>query len=128
MFVKTDNVENVISGFDVIIDSTNNFGVSQIMMETCLKLKKTMVWAFVSEFKGYLCVLDNYSFDKLNNKKLSFLKSLNNETGTFGIISGIIGSLQANEVLKLLLNIGDSLIRKLLIFDGLKNEFKIEVI
>ncbi len=128
MLIKSENAESVIRNFEVIIDCSNNFSVSQILNETCLKLKKPLVWAFISGFNGFLSIMDNCNFNQLSKNNSSTIKSVNKKIDSLGLFYGIIGSLQANEVLKLLLNSGEPLIQKILIFDGLKSEFKIELI
>ncbi len=124
IFISSENVNNVLTEYDIIVDCTNSIDVSEILNEACCKLNKPLVWGAVNEFNGYLSVFQDYKFN-WEEKKYSFIK---NGAGAFGIISGIIGSLQASEVIKLLLQNGDTLIHKLLLFDGLKSDFRIEMI
>lgn len=127
IFVKPENVENVIHDYEIIVDCSNNYDISEIILQACIKLKKPLIWGMVLEFKGLLSVFQNSQVEKIKN---IFSKTLDfkNKNGSIGSISGIIGSLQANEVIKLILKIGEPLSKKVLIYDGLKNSFQLESI
>jgi sulfur-carrier protein adenylyltransferase/sulfurtransferase len=127
IFVSLDNVTSIIKDYDVVVDCTNNLVTSYILSEGCSKLHKPMVFGTVNKLEGTLSVL----FDKSNSNLHEILQisdaevSQNNESevGAIGFLYGIMGCLQANEVIKILLGIGETLSDKLLLYNGLKNEF-----
>lgn len=124
--LKENNALDIISGYDLIIDATDNFSTRYLINDACLILDKPWIFGTVYKFEGQLsvfnfqegptlkCLYDNYK-DKENIPDPK-------ESGLFGILPGIIGSFQANEAIKILTGIGEVLSGKLMHFNMLNNE------
>ena len=124
------NVLKVIKDYDYIVDGSDNFNTKFLLNDYALKLKKFLVVGAISKFDGHLFT---YNF---KNKKTPCLRCFFQEDkisddilnceyeGILGTVAGILGTLQANEVLKQILNIGQNLDGKILILDLLKLSFR----
>jgi sulfur-carrier protein adenylyltransferase/sulfurtransferase len=125
ILVNKDNVETIISNYDVIADCTNNLVARQIISEGCKKLSKPLVYGSICNFEGILGV-----FNYKTNQNLATAPASNisndeeNKSGILGVIPGIIGCSIASEVLKLLLNIGSFPENKFLLFNILNQSFE----
>lgn len=127
IFQENINVENAISfvsKFDVICDCTDNFATRYLINDACVLAQKPLVNASILRFQGQLSVF-NYK-TKINYRDV-FPEppehTLNcAEAGVIGALCGIMGSMQANEVIKIITQIGETLEGKLWCFDVLKNE------
>ena len=124
------NVSKIIKDYDYIVDGSDNFNTKFLLNDYALKLKKFLVVGAISKFDGHLFT---YNF---KNKKTPCLRCFFQEDkisddilnceyeGILGTVAGILGTLQANEVLKQILNIGQNLDGKILILDLLKLSFR----
>ena len=124
------NVLKVIKDYDYIVDGSDNFNTKFLLNDYALKLKKFLVVGAISKFDGHLFT---YNF---KNKKTPCLRCFFQEDkisddilnceyeGILGTVAGILGTLQANEVLKQILNIGQNLDGKILILDLLNLAFR----
>ena len=125
--ITSTNIESIIKGYDVICDGTDNFDTRYIINDECKKNKKILISAAISKFVGHL-----YKFDF--KKKASCYRCFmpekpktekNCETeGIFSPVAGILGSLQANEVLKTILSLKGGLDNQMIIFDSIKSNFR----
>ena len=125
-----DNVTKITKQYDFIVDGSDNFKTKFLINDYSLKLKKFLVVGAISKFDGHVFT---YNF---NNKKIPCLRCFYQEDkisddvlnceyeGVLGTVAGIVGALQANEVLKQILNIGKNLNSKILILDLLNLNFK----
>ena len=128
--LKKNNLNKIIEKYDFIIDGSDNFDTKFLINDTCIKLKKYLVTGAISKFDGHLFTF-NFK-DKKNPCLRCFFQEekisddiLNCEyEGILGTVAGIIGTLQANEVLKQILNIGQNLNGSILIFDLLNLNFR----
>ena len=130
--VRLNNVNSkkIINNYDYIIDGTDNFTTKFLLNDLCLKFKKTLVVGAISKFDGHI-----FTFN-FKNKKNSCLRCFFQETkisddllnceseGILGTVAGIVGTIQANEVLKKILNIGVGLEGHILILDLLNLTFR----
>ena len=128
--VDKNNIEKIIQDYDYIVDGSDNFKTKFLLNDYALKFKKFLVVGAISKFDGHLFT---YNF---KNKKIPCLRCFFQEDkisddylnceyeGILGTIAGILGTLQANEVLKQILNIGQNLDGKILILDLLKLDFR----
>ncbi len=123
------NAINIISQFDIVVDGTDNFAARYIINDACVLLQKPFVSAAISRFEGQVAVF-NYptpSGFSVNYRDLFPTPpshTLNcEEAGVLGVLPGIAGSLQANEVIKLITVIGEPLINRMLTFNALTNSF-----
>ena len=123
------NVSKIIKKSDIVVDCSDNFKTKFLLNNFSLKNKKTLITGAISKFDGHV-----FSFN-FKNKKIPCLRCfyqtepsddiLNCESeGIIGTVAGIIGSIQANEVVKEILKIGDTLCGNILIFDALKLTFR----
>ena len=125
-----NNASKIIKNYDYIVDGSDNFKTKFLINDNALKLKKFLVVAAISKFDGHLFTYD------FKNKKTPCLRCFFQEDkisddilnceyeGILGTVAGILGTLQANEVLKQILNIGKSLDSKILILDLLNLSFR----
>jgi adenylyltransferase/sulfurtransferase len=124
------NISSIAKEFDIIVDGSDNFRTRFLVNDYCLKMKKILISGAVSKFDGQI-----YTFNFLKKKSpclRCFIPKLPNNPdvdscefeGILGPLVGIIGSIQANEVVKEILDIGDSLCGYILIFDALKLTFR----
>ena len=121
------NINNIFKKFDIICDGTDNFMTRYLINDYSQKNKKILISAAISKFEGHLF---KFNFKKKGPCFRCFMPeipSIKNNCQTEGIFSpvaGIMGSLQANEVLKTIFNIKNDLSSQILIFDSLKTEFR----
>jgi len=126
------NALAIISNYDVIADGTDNFATRYLVNDACVILKKTNVYASVFQYEGQVSVF-NYPFGDGTfspNYRDLFPEppdfALNcAEGGVLGVLPGIIGSMQALEVIKIITGIGEPLVGKLFCFDALTFQSKI---
>ena len=123
------NLINIINKYDIIVDGSDNFKTKFLLNKYSLKFKKILIVGAISKFDGHI-----FTFD-FNSKKSPCLKCfyqsepsdeiLNCEAeGILGSTANIVGSLQVNEVLKKILNIGKDLKSNILILDLLNLNFR----
>ncbi|MDA9814620.1 HesA/MoeB/ThiF family protein [bacterium] len=120
----------IIKNYDYVVDGTDNFETKFLINDISLKYKKFLVTGAISKFDGHI-----FTFD-FNNKKNPCLRCFYQEEtisddilnceyeGILGTIAGTIGSMQANEILKKILNIGKNLNGYILIIDLLNLNFR----
>ena len=123
------NIDQIAKSVDVIVDGSDNFRTRFLINDYCLENKKILVSGAISRFDGQV-----YTFNFSKNKSpclRCFMPNIpinsdeNCEAeGVIGTLAGIVGSIQANEVVKEILNIGDSLCGHILIIDALKLTFR----
>ena len=128
--LNNHNFEKIIDKYDYIIDGSDNFKTKFLVNNFCLKFKKYLVTGAISKFDGHI-----FSFN-FKNKKNPCLKCFFQEEnisddilnceyeGVLGTVAGIIGTFQANEVLKQILNIGKNLEGFVLVVDLLNLNFR----
>ena len=125
--ISKNNIESIIRNFDIICDGTDNFNTRYLINDYCKKNKKILISAAISKFDGHLF---KYNFKKNGPCLRCFMPDtpdLENNCQTEGIFSpvaGIMGSLQANEVLKTIINSKLRTNKNIIIFDALKTEFR----
>ena len=123
------NLNSIIESFDIIIDGSDNFKTKFLLNEYSIKYKKILIVGAISKFDGHV-----FTFN-FKNQNIPCLKCfyqsepsdeiLNCEAeGIMGPVAGIIGNIQANEVLKKILSIGSNLDGSILIINLLKFNFK----
>jgi molybdopterin/thiamine biosynthesis adenylyltransferase/rhodanese-related sulfurtransferase len=121
------NVERIIAGYDVILDGTDTFETRYILNDAAVAANIPVVHASVFRFEGQLTTFVPFEgpcyrclYPTPPPPELAPGCSV---AGVLGIVPGILGMLQTNEALKLLLGIGSSLAGRLLLFDALESEF-----
>ena len=127
--INKNNLNSIIKNFDIIVDGSDNFKTKFLINKYSIKYKKILILGAISKFDGHV-----FTFD-FKQKKTACLKCfyqsepsdeiLNCETeGIMGPVAGIIANIQANEVLKKILNIGTDLQNSILIVNLLSLKFK----
>ena len=127
--INSENVIEIIKDFDIVCDCSDNFGTRYLINDACLILNKALVFGSVQGFEGQISVFNL-------NKKSPNLRDLlpespvkNNipsceEFGVVGVSTGLIGILQVNEIIKIILKKGEILDGKIMIFDLLNMNIK----
>ncbi len=132
--LTSENALDIIDGYDLVADGTDNFPTRYLVNDACVLLDKPNVYAAIFRFEGQVSVFNymNSEGERGPNYRDLFpdppppgaVPSCA-EGGVLGVLPGIIGSMQANEVIKVLAGIGEPLSGKLFIFDTLKFETRI---
>jgi adenylyltransferase/sulfurtransferase len=128
---NSDNVMQLIADYDVIADGSDNFETRFLLNDACFFARKTLVSAAVLRFDGQLSTYKPHAGVDHPCYRCVFpeapppdLIPSCAEGGVLGALVGVMGSLQATEVIKELLAIGDSMSGRLMIYDGLRAEFR----
>ena len=124
------NIKKIINEYDYIVDGSDNFKTKFLLNDFCLRQKKFLVTGAISKFDGHV-----FTFD-FKNKKIPCLRCFYQETkisddllnceseGILGTVAGIVGIIQANEILKKILHTIEKLDGYILILDLLKLNFR----
>ena len=124
--IHAANVAEIISKYDVIVDGTDNFGTRYLLNDACFLQGKALVSGSVFQLEGQVWVLDPerggpcYRCIFPEPPALGTIPSCN-EAGVIGATCGVVGSVQAMEVIKLISGVGKPMVGKLLKFDGFAN-------
>jgi adenylyltransferase/sulfurtransferase len=125
-----ENAEELIARYDVVADGSDNFATRYLLTDLCFGLKKPLVAAALSPFEGQLSTFRPYLGAGHPCYRCLFreppppnLVPRCEEAGILGAVAGVMGTLQAVEVLKEILGLGDSLDGTLLIYDALQAAF-----
>jgi|TARA_B110000116_G_scaffold221262_1_gene199707 adenylyltransferase/sulfurtransferase len=129
--LTSNNIANIAKKFEIIIDGSDNFRTRFLVNDYCLKNKKILISGAISKFDGQVYTF-NFAKKKSPCLRCFIPKMSDNDLdidnceyeGVLGPLAGIIGSIQANEVVKEILDIGDSLCGYILIVDSLKLTFR----
>lgn len=128
--VNNQHLPELLSGFDIVIDGTDNFATRYMINDACVLMKKILVYGAVSRFEGQVAVFNYPAAQGARSSNYRDLfpepprenEVLNcSDAGVIGVLPGIIGSMQANEAIKLITGLGEPLINKLLTFNALNN-------
>jgi molybdopterin/thiamine biosynthesis adenylyltransferase len=125
--LSAENVERLIARYDVIVDGTDNFDTRYVLNDAAVRLRKPVVHGSIYRWDGqvttfipfegpcYRCMYPTQPPDEL--------APACSVAGVLGVLPGIVGLLQANEVFKLLLGVGEPLAGRLLMFDAMATAF-----
>ncbi len=125
--LTNQNACDIISLYHVVVDGSDNFATRYLVNDACVLLGKPLVYGSVFQFEGQVAVF-NYQ-GSLHYRHLFASPPAAgevpdcSEAGVLGILPGIIGSLMANEVLKVVLQLGSLLVNKVLTYQSLYNSF-----
>jgi molybdopterin/thiamine biosynthesis adenylyltransferase/rhodanese-related sulfurtransferase len=123
-----DNVIDIFTGYDVIVDGTDNFPTRYLVNDAALKLDIPVVHGSIFRFEGQASVYLPHEGPcyrcQVPEPPPAELAPSCSEAGVLGVLPGIIGSIQAMEAMKLLLGLGDSLAGRLLAYDALEESFR----
>ena len=128
--LNNKNFNKIINDYEYIVDGSDNFSTKFLLNDFCLKFKKVLVTGAISKFDGHIFTF-NFKDKKIPCLRCFFQESnisddlLNCESeGILGTVAGIVGTIQANEVLKKILTIGTGLDGYILILDFLNLNFR----
>src|SRR3954452_1927224 len=127
-FLNSGNALDIIGDFDIIADGTDNFATRYLVNDACVLSGKPNVHASIFRFEGQASV---FWAEKGACYRCLYpeppppgLVPSCAEGGVLGVLPGIVGAIQANETIKLILGIGDPLINRLLLFDAWRMRFR----
>jgi molybdopterin-synthase adenylyltransferase len=123
------NALDLIGRYDIVCDGTDNFGTRFLLADACALAKRTLVSAAVLRFEGQLSVFKPHEGGPCYRCLYPEAPPPGtvptcSEAGVLGAVTGVMGTLQATEVLKEILGIGDTLSGRLLIWDALATRFR----
>ncbi|WP_339763209.1 molybdopterin-synthase adenylyltransferase MoeB [uncultured Hoeflea sp.] len=135
MRLTTDNAIDILTGYDMVVDGSDSFETRYLLADSCEALKIPLVTAAVGRFDGSITVLTPYETgddgkpcpryrDLFPEAPPPGLVPSCAEAGVIGALTGVIGTLEAMEVIKLITGAGEPLIGKLLLYDGLAASFR----
>ncbi|HMG40589.1 MAG TPA: molybdopterin-synthase adenylyltransferase MoeB [Acidimicrobiales bacterium] len=123
-----DNVMEILSGYDVVVDGADNFPVRYLLNDAALKLGVKVVHGSIFRFEGQITVFKPHDGPCyrcfLPEPPPPELAPSCAEAGVLGVLPGIVGSIQALEAIKLILDLGDDLSGRLLAYDSLEQSFR----
>lgn len=125
--LSSKNALDIISQYDVVVDGSDNFATRYLVNDACVILNKVLVFGSIYKFDGQVSVFNFqngptyrclYPEPPIDGEMANCA-----EVGVIGVLPGIVGTLQANEVIRIILGIGEILSGKLLTFDALTMQF-----
>ena len=125
--LDADNILEIIEGYDVIVDGADNFPTRYLLNDASVRLRKPVVSASILAFDGQLSTFVPYEGPCYRclypTPPPPELAPSCGAAGVLGVMAGVMGLLQANEVIKLVAGIGEPLIGRLLLYDSLGTRF-----
>ncbi len=126
--LNNKNILDFIKDYDIIVDGSDNFPTRYLVNDACVMLKKPLVSGAILRFEGQVTTIlpgDGPCYRCLfEDPPPPGIVPSCQEAGVLGVLPGVIGTLQATEVLKLILGKGDPLKGQLLIYDALRTSFR----
>jgi len=123
-----DNILDIIDGYDVIVDGTDNFPTRYLVNDATLLKRIPVVHGSIFRFEGQVTVFDPYNGPcyrcLIPEPPPAELAPSCAEAGVLGVLPGIVGSIQALEAIKMILGLGEPLVGRLLAFDALEESFR----
>jgi molybdopterin/thiamine biosynthesis adenylyltransferase/rhodanese-related sulfurtransferase len=123
-----DNVLDILDGYDVVVDGTDNFPTRYLLNDASLLQRIPVVHGSIFRFEGQVTVFDPYNGPcyrcMLPEPPPPELAPSCAEAGVLGVLPGIVGSIQALEAIKIVLDLGDTLTGRLLAYDALEQSFR----
>ena len=129
MRLDANNALEIVGNYDLVAEGTDNFATRYLLNDACYLAKKPLVSAAVGQFDGAVTTIRAFESDKDGNPNPTYrclfpaappreMAPACEDAGILGVVPGIIGSIQAMEVIKELLGIGTSLVGRLLTYDA----------
>lgn len=126
--IDKDNIKDMIGDYDVVVDGSDNFPTRYLVNDACVMLGKPLVSGAILRFEGQVTTIlprDGHCYRCLfEEPPPPGLVPSCQEAGVLGVLPGVVGALQATEVLKLILSKGQVLKNELLIYDALRVNFR----
>ena len=132
--ITKDNARQLVRGYDIVADGSDNFDTRYAVADACEAEKVPLVHAAVGRFDGSITVLKPFDMDEQGRQNPSYRDLFPEpppagmvpscaEAGVLGALTGVVGTLQAMEIIKLVTGIGEPLVGRLLLYDGLGARF-----
>ena len=123
-----ENVDGIVGDYDIIIDATDNFATRYMLNDAAVRFGKPYVYGSIFRFEGYVTVFWPAKGGPCyrcmyREAPPAHLAPTCSEAGVLGVLPGIIGVIQANEALKMIVGYGDPLVGRLVVFDATGTEF-----
>lgn len=123
------NADDIVSHYDIVVDCTDNFDAKYLINDVCEKKRTPLVYASIFQYEGQLAVFHHgktaettLSYrDLFPHPPQSGLRENCSDAGVLGVLPGILGTMQAGEVIKIITGIGDVLNDSVMIYDSLSN-------
>jgi adenylyltransferase/sulfurtransferase len=129
--LNRDNVLDLIAGYDVVCDGTDNFATRFLVADACVLARRTLISAAVLRFEGQLSTFKPHAGPENPCYRCLYPEAPPpgmvpscSEAGVLGAVTGVMGTLQATETLKEILGLGEGLSGRLLIWDALAATFR----
>lgn len=134
MRLDASNVDGIVSAYDLVVDGSDNFDTRYVLADACAAARKPLVSGAVGRFDGSLTVLMPWERDEKGRRNPTY-RDLYPEAppagmvpscavaGVVGALTGVIGTLQAMEAIKLIAGAGEPLVGRLLLYDALGARF-----
>lgn len=123
--IASDNILDIIQHYDIVVDGTDNFATRYMINDACLFLDKPLVYGAIFKFEGQVSVFNYNKTQESPSYRCLFPEPPKpedapncSEIGVLGVLPGLVGTMQANEVLKIILEYGEVLTNKLLMVDA----------
>jgi len=125
--LKDEKLAEEVQRADVVVDATDNFASRFAINEVCFNSKTVLITGAAIRFEGQVAIFDmqknSACYQCLFPKQTDSLQESCSETGILGSVTGLIGCIQATEVVKVLINIGQPIYNKLVLIDALNMEW-----
>ena len=130
--LDNSNAISIISVYDLVLDCSDNFSTRYLVNDACVLMNKPLVYGSIFKFEGHVGV---FNYEPLNNKRAVNYRDLFtvspdqyeipncDEIGVIGVVPGIIGTMMANETIKVITGIGNVLANRIISFNSLNNSF-----
>ncbi len=126
--LNEENAERLFHDYDIIADCTDNYKARALIGQVSAKLKKPLAFASVLNYEGQVCVFNYNGGPAFNDLYANVPQDgiyKENEIGLIGVLPGIAGTLQANEIIKIITGFGEVISGKLLVFNIQENRFNL---
>lgn len=134
--IDASNAISLISRYDIVADGSDNFATRYLVSDACYFAKRPLVYAALGSFDGYVSTFKPHERDAQGAPYPTLrcvfpepppdgLVANCEEVGVLGPVAGVVGTLQATEIVKEILGLGESLAGRMLIFDALATRFEV---
>ena len=133
--ITAENALELITGYDIVVDGSDNFSTRYLVNDACYLAGRTLVFAALGPFEGYVSTFQSHLRDASGTPRPNYRCLFPEappagtvpscaEAGILGAVAGVIGTLQAVEVLKIITETGEPLVGRLLIYDARSATFE----